>query len=162
MISIVMKVAATTLHLATNVIVFQNSPSPTLQTLTNNINSSGHFSFQITEKSICVNRAFSSHSDTTRLMLIPPTAFELSNKFLSDLEEITASTWTLRQVDVVLSNALGVHLSAFISNVYNLTYEIGNRNEEGYGLDIKERLISIRGSRARGMWWALRKLLQQL
>ncbi|GFF63732.1 hypothetical protein IFM60648_01023 [Aspergillus lentulus] len=112
------------------------------------------------ERVIYIKADFASHRDENGLTLIPPSALEFATTFLHDLEEVTASRWTLRQVHAFRAKE-GIFLDSLGADC-NLTYENGTPTEEGYEVEIQPQRAIIRGSGARGMWWGTRTLLQKL
>lgn len=118
------------------------------------------FDVHSVERVVYIKADFASHRDENGLTLIPPSALEFATTFLHDLQEVTASQWTLRQVNH-FSAKQGIFLDRLGTDC-NLTYENGTPTEEGYEVEIRPRRVDIRGSGARGMWWGTRTLLQKL
>ncbi|KAF4214585.1 hypothetical protein CNMCM8980_002732 [Aspergillus fumigatiaffinis] len=118
------------------------------------------FDVRSVEKIIYIKADSAPHRDENGLTLIPPSALEFATTFLHDLEEVTASRWTLRQVNDFNAKQ-GIFLDS-IGTDCNLTYENGTPTEEGYEVEIQPQRVIIRGSGARGMWWGTRTLLQKL
>jgi hexosaminidase len=118
------------------------------------------FDVRSVQRIIYIKANLASHRDENGLTLIPPSALEFATTFLHDLEEVTASRWTLRQVNDFNAKQ-GIFLDS-IGTDCNLTYENGTPTEEGYEVEIQPQRVIIRGSGARGMWWGTRTLLQKL
>lgn len=117
-----------------------------------------------TAPKIYIERGFASSRDSEGLSLIPPTALEFANLFQQDLNELTASNWTVELVDQLSRNSSlnGILLGNFTGNVSKLAYENGTPTSEGYELVITSERAFIGGASARGMWWGTRTLLQMI
>ncbi|KAM0548184.1 hypothetical protein ACHAPJ_009982 [Fusarium lateritium] len=113
-------------------------------------------------KIIYIDNDFASVSDKDGLSLIPPTALQFATTFWNDLNQLTGSNWTLKQVDKLPTNASGISLGAYTGEASDLTYENGKSTSEGYEINVNSYRISIGGNGARGMWWGTRTLLQLL
>lgn len=123
------------------------------------------FSLETADKTIYLQADFAHHRDQNGLTLIPPSAHDFARTFQQDLQETTGASWALQVINDEQpgpSNRTGVFLGKLGSDSANFTYENGQATEEGYELDVRDDLVSVRGSGARGMWWGTRTVLQQL
>ncbi|PGH35433.1 hypothetical protein GX50_01771 [[Emmonsia] crescens] len=82
--------------------------------------------------------------------------------FLSDLEQVTGTKWTLERIKEVPEDAKGIILGVFRQDADALTYEDGTKTEEAYELEIKDDNVFIGGTDARGMYWGTHTFLQLL
>ncbi|KAJ4985043.1 glycosyl hydrolase family 20 [Stagonosporopsis vannaccii] len=138
-------------------------PLPPVRWTDTNALSSGFsgFTTRNTSKVIYIESSWADISDTQGLTLIPPTAIQFAETFRQDLSNWTTANWTLQRVDRFPDNAQGVLLGPFRGSEDEITYENGDKTEEGYEIEITNSTVYIGGTGARGMFWGTRTLLQQ-
>jgi hexosaminidase len=122
---------------------------------------SADFSLASADRVIYIENGFSSQKDQYGLTLIPPSASQFARTFCDDLQELTNSSWTIRNVKEFPEHVSGIFLGRSPAQE-RFTYEDGTITEEGYELVVEKDRVSILGSGARGMWWGTRTFLQQL
>ncbi|EEH50649.1 uncharacterized protein PADG_06728 [Paracoccidioides brasiliensis Pb18] len=118
------------------------------------------FTFSATTNTVYIDETFATRSDQKGLTLIPPSAYEFAETFLLDLEQVTGTKWDLRRTKEFPRDAKGILLGGFRDDADGLTYENGTPTEEGYELEIKDGVVFIGGTGARGMYWGTQTLLQ--
>ncbi|KAI0145276.1 glycoside hydrolase family 20 protein [Xylariaceae sp. FL1272] len=129
-------------------------PPPSNTTLT----SGSGLSLNTITPTIYITSSLASERDTDGLTLIPPSGKDFAETFLSDLNQASSQTWTLKIVDT-LPDAEGIYLDVH-NDTSSFTYANGESTSEGYTLSVSSSGAHITGSGARGMFWGTRTLLQ--
>ncbi|KAI0361388.1 glycoside hydrolase [Trametes cingulata] len=97
------------------------------------------------------------------LTLIPPTLFNFSQTFKSDLETLFPQTTVSLSVgDARKSLNVPAVIAFLLSDDLHSTHADGSPTTEGYELEVSPTNIRITGAGSKGAFWATRTLLQGL
>ena len=119
-------------------------------------------SFKVPETlSILVDQDCVLSTKDTGLSLIPPPLLSFAQTFASDFQELfPASTPSLSIVDAASIAHTKDYVFLTLSDSINHTLASGVPTTEGYEMTVSTNSITIRGSGAKGAFWATRTLLQ--